>query len=471
MFTIRHPKTWTQSAQPRERSALSQDEYLRQIQDYFSYGGNTYGLGFNQSLPGKPQEPIGNDFVGYVRGAYKANGIVFACILARMALFSEARFQFRRMKSGKPQDLFGTAALAKLEVPWRNGTTGDLLARMEQDVSLGGNSYILNRGLAGLRRLRPDWTTIVIDSDAEDTRDIPWDPNAEIVGYAYTMGGPASGNQPQVFRAELVAHYAPIPDPEANFRGMSWLTPIVVEIMGDKAASEHKLDFFERGGTPNMTVEYNPEFVKDMDAFKAWRDAIEDQIAQFGPANRRLHLGGGTKTTVIGSSFEQIEFKATQGAGETRIAAAAGVPPVVAGLSEGLQGSSLNAGNFEASMRRFADITMRPLWRSVAGSLAPLVAVPNGAELWYDDRDITALAADRTDAADIQGKEAETIRALSDGGYKPESVIAAVVNSDWNLLTHTGLPSVQVQAPPTGNGSGSPEDAQQAVDAATTQEG
>jgi hypothetical protein len=461
------PRRASTEATGRERSALSISEYIRQLNDYFSYGGNTYPIGFNQSLPGKPQEPIPNDFVGYIRGAYKSNGIVFACILARMALFSEARFQFRRLRNGKPQDLFGTQALVKLEVPWRNGTTGDLLARMEQDVSLGGNSYTLDRGLAGLRRLRPDWTTIVIDSDAEDPRDIAWDPNAEIVGYAYTLGGPASGNPPQVFRPELIAHYAPIPDPEASFRGMSWLTPVVLEIMGDKAASEHKLDFFERGGTPNMTVEYDPAVVQDEEAFQKWMEAIEDQIAKFGPSNRRLHLGGGTKANVIGSSFEQIEFKATQGAGETRIAAAAGVPPVVAGLSEGLQGSSLNAGNFEASMRRFADITMRPLWRNVAGSLAPLIAVPRQAELWYDDRDISALQADRTDAAEIQGKEAQTIRTLTDGGWDPDSVKRAVLDQDWGLLNHTGLPSVQVQAPPASNGSGSPEDAQQAVDSAT----
>jgi hypothetical protein len=461
------PRRTSVEATGRERSALSIGEYISQLNDHFSFGGHTYPIGFNQSLPGKPQEPIPNDFVGYIRGAYKANGIVFACILARMSLFSQGRFQFRRLREGKPQDLFGTKALSKLEQPWRGGKTSDLLARMEQDASLGGNSYTLDRGLAGLRRLRPDWTTIVIDSDAEDPRDITWDPNAEIVGYAYTMGGPASGSPPQVFRPELVAHYAPIPDPEASFRGMSWLTPVVLEIMGDKAASEHKLDFFERGGTPNMTVEYDPAVVQDEDAFQKWMEAIEDQIAKFGPSNRRLHLGGGTKANVIGSSFEQIEFSATQGAGEVRIALAAGVPATVLGLSEGLQGSSLNAGNYQASMRRFSDLTMGWLWQNAANALDTLIAVPPGSELWVDTRFVPALQADRKDAAEIQGKQAETINGLVMQGFTPESSIAAVVNDDWNLLKHTGLPPVQVQQTPASNGSGSQSDSQQAVDAAT----
>lgn len=456
-------------AQGSARSSLiSSADYMQQLNDWFSYGGHSYGLGFNQTLPGKPQEQIGNDFAGYVQGAYKANGIVFACILARMSLFSQTRFQFRRLRDGKPGDLFGTPALRKLERPWHNGTTGDLLARMEQDNSLAGNAFILDRGLSGLRRLRPDWVTIVISSEAEDPLEIAWDPDAEVMGYAYTIGGPASGRAPLVYRPELVAHYAPNPDPEASFRGMSWLTPVVMEIMGDKAASEHKLDFFERGGTPNMTVEYNPEVVKSEEDFQAWMEAIEAQIAKFGPSNRRLHLGGGTKANVIGSSFEQIEFSATQGAGEVRIALDSGVPATVLGLSEGLQGSSLNAGNYQASMRRFSDMTMAWLWQNVSGSLAPLVSVPPDAELWCDGRFIPALQADRTDAAEIQNKEAQTIASLKQQGFTADSIKAAVLNSDWNLLEHDGSPSVQTRpADSSSNGSGSQQDAQQAVDAAT----
>jgi hypothetical protein len=34
-------------------------------------------------------------FGSYVNSAYKANGVVFACITARLLVFSEARFQFQ----------------------------------------------------------------------------------------------------------------------------------------------------------------------------------------------------------------------------------------------------------------------------------------------------------------------------------------------------------------------------------------
>jgi hypothetical protein len=63
-------------------------------------------------------EKIESSFQGYVTGAYKSNGVVFACMLARMLLFAEARFQFRRQSFGRPGDLFGTQELSILETPW-----------------------------------------------------------------------------------------------------------------------------------------------------------------------------------------------------------------------------------------------------------------------------------------------------------------------------------------------------------------
>jgi hypothetical protein len=159
-----------------------------------------------------------------------------------------------------------------------------------------------------------------------------------------------------------------------------------------------------------------------------------------------------------------MDFKQTIGVSETRIAACAGVPPVVVGLSEGLQGSSLNAGNYSSARRRFADGTMRPLWRNVAGSLEQLIAVPGGAHLWYDDRDIKFLKEDEKDAASVQLTQGQTIKTLLDAGFTAETVIPAVLNNDFSQLKHSGLFSVQLQPPGTtlsatpqnGNGAAVP---------------
>jgi phage portal protein BeeE len=125
-------------------------------------------------------------------------------------------------------------------------------------------------------------------------------------------------------------------------------------------------------------------------------------------AYKTLFLAGGADVKTVGTDFKQLDLKAVQGAGETRIAAAAGVPPVVVGLSEGLQAATYS--NYAQARRRFADQTMRPLWRNAAGSLARIINVPPASELWYDDRDIPALREDEKDAADIQQSQAVTIR-------------------------------------------------------------
>jgi hypothetical protein len=45
--------------------------------------------------------------------------------------------------------------------------------------------------------------------------------------------------------------------------------------------------------------------------------------------------------------------------------------------------------------------------------------------------------------------EAATMRQLLDGGFTPESIKAAIIAQDWDLLEHTGLYSVQLQPPGT----------------------
>jgi phage portal protein BeeE len=416
---------------------------LGQYMDLLNFGGFQYPFVPTQTYQGGNQEAIADNFLGYVQGVYQTNGVVFACMLARMLLFSEARFQFRRMQNGRPGELFGTAALGLLETPWPGGTTGDLLSRAIQDVDLAGNFYA-TRYNRRIQRLRPDWVTIILGSYAQ--ADVaPGDLEAEVLGYLYSPGGPMSGRPAITLQPDQVAHFAPVPDPTACYRGMSWLTPVMREIMSDGAASTHKLKFFEHGATPNMVVTLDAGITQE--AFTKWIEKFRAGHEGVANAYKTLYLAGGADAKVVGTDFRQMDFKTVQGAGETRIAAAAGVPPVIVGLSEGLQAATYS--NYAQARRRFADGTMRPLWRNVAGSLARIISVPAGAELWYDDRDIPFLQEDQKDAAEIQQAHAQTMRTLIDAGFAPDSVTSAVISGDLSRLVHTGLYSVQLQPPQT----------------------
>lgn len=392
------------------------------------------------------EERASADFVYLVEQAYKANAVVYACEMTRVSLFSEARFQWRQVRNGRPGDLFGTRDLAVLERPWPGGTTGDLLGRMITDADFGGTAFVARQFERPdrLMRCRPDWVTIVLGSEQEpDEANIAMD--VEFLGIMYHPGGYQTGRTMVPLLADEVACWAPTPDPTAAFRGVSWLQPILAEIQADLSATHHKLAFFRNGATPQVIVTVGDGV--DKDQFKSWIDKQNAQHAGVMNAYKTLYLKNVASVDVVGKDLAQLDFKATQGAGETRIAAASGVHPVVAALSEGMAGSSLNAGNFNSAKRLVADRTLRPLWRSACAALEVIVPPPAGAELWYDQRDISFLQEDRKDAAEIEQIKAGTIGQLVREGFEPRSVIQAVEAEDMTLLVHTGLVSVQLQPP------------------------
>ena len=421
----------------RRSETLTLDEYAKLLSE-----ATPFGLGERRTLLGEKEEEPLNTFEGYVQSAYKRNGVVFACCLARQLHFSEARFQFQRRMLGRPGVLFGTEALKPIEEPWPGGSTRDLTNRAMQDVDMGGNWFGTRRRGGRIMRLRPDWVTIILGSPYD--ADVGFgDADAEVLGYIYSPGGPNSNEDPVPFLREEVAHWAPIPDPVAAYRGMSWIQPIVREIMGDGAASNHKLKFFENGATPNMVVSLDAKIPRE--EYEAWMKLFEEKSGGTSNAYKTLYLGAGAKAEQIGVDLKSVDFKAVQGAGETRIAAAAGVPPVIVGLSEGLAAATYS--NYGQARRRFADLTMRPLWGGFAEALATIIDLPPGAELWYDERDISFLQEDRADEAEIRVKDSTTAKQLIEAGFEPDSVVAAIESNDMTKLSHTGLVSVQLQEP------------------------
>lgn len=433
-------KLWQLLRRSNDELRYGFNDWANEKLGYFTFGGMQYPL-LGLSAMGKTSEEIENSFSGYVAGAYKANGVVFATSLARMLLFTEARFQWQRINGGRPGDLFGDRELGLLERPWPNGTTGELLGRMEQDVTAGGNAYIV-RESGRLRRLRPDWVSIILTAPPDEAVE------CDVAGYLYRPGGLASKDRERLYMPEQVGHWSPIPDPEAQYRGMSWLTPVVQEIVADKSATLHKSRFFDNAATPNLAVSFKETVTEEQ--FKGFMEAMNAAHSGASNAYKTLYLGGGADVKVVGANLRQLDFKQTQGAGETRITAAGGVPAVIVGLSEGLQAATYS--NFSQARRKFGDHWARPQWRSACAALEPLLQTPASdgtVRLWYDDRDIAFLREDQKDAAEIQQTKAATIRQYVDAGFTPESAVAAVDADDRSMLVHTGLFSVQLQPPGT----------------------
>jgi portal protein/LAGLIDADG DNA endonuclease family protein len=303
-------------ADARGEQRFGIDQYITDyiIPTAFTYNGNTYPLhGLTQTYAETRIQRVSSTLPGYA-AALRACPPAFAAQMVRALVLSQARFTWRnRPWSATPRRTFGTAELGVLERPWPKATTGDLLSTMEWHAGLAGNSFV-TRQPNRLRVLRPDWCGLVWGSESEPEY-APTAIDAELVGLVYQNGGLWSGQgEMKSLLPDEFAHWAPIPDPEFPGMGQSWVTAALSDIQSDRAATEHKFRFFTNGATPNMVVKGIPAATKPQ--FDEIVDAMEARHAGVANAYRTLYLTAGADATVVGSDLRQLDFKATQGAGE-----------------------------------------------------------------------------------------------------------------------------------------------------------
>ena len=412
---------------------------------YQGLGGGLGGVKPITTYQSTPAEPIPNSFEGYAQGLLYADGPVASVQAFRLRVFGQAPPLFQeRQPNGRPGDLYDDDSLETLRHPWPGAHFSDLMKRALIHGDLGGNAYIVEID-DDLVLLRPDWVEIILAPRVYEGYQVGY----KQVGIAYYEGGIGQTSDPAVFLPGQYAHFIPgLPDPLATYRGMSWLTPVIREVQSDKAGSDHGLKFWENAATPNLAVSLPKEITTAQ--FKEFVDLMDAQHKGVANAYKTLYTAAGADVTVVGADMKQMDFSNIQGKGETRIANAGGVPPVLLSFSEGMQGSSLNAGNYTPAKRNFVDTTGRDLWNNWYGSLETLFPPPKPKDrLTYDPRDIPFLHEDQTDVAQIKQIEASTMNTLVTAGWTKPSIVTALINGDWTLLEDSGLVSVQLLPPGT----------------------
>jgi hypothetical protein len=398
-------------------------DWIRRDAGYWE--GMASGAAVLTTTYGSPdREAVLPQFTAWAQKAHAGNSVVFSAFLIRLMLFSEARLCWQALDD---KHLFGNTSLSLFEHPWGpDSITGDLLARMEQDAGIAGNSYTwAPPGEGRLVRLRPDWVTIISEL-------VPVDGG----GYYRRKRGywfePPKGVLDQgtgyFVPAAEVCHWAPVPDPVADFRGMSWLTPVMRDVAGDDGLAQYKIRYLQNSASPNLLIKYAAK-LQDATVDKI-RERMAARHGGVDNAFKTLVLDQGADVTVIGNSLAQMDFSNVAAAGTERILAASMVPGVLVGL-EPLRGAG--KGYLE-SMHKLADLWARPQWRSACGALGQLVTVPAGNRLWFDTADIAALQ----DAAMERGQTAlvnmQAILTARQAGYTRESITVAVTSGDITKL-------------------------------------
>ena len=383
------------------------------------------------------REPLLPQLAGFAQQANGSSSPVFSAHLVRLALFSEVTFQWQA-KGDK--HLWGNEDLVKLEEPFGPGTaTGQLLARMEQDAFLAGQAYIWDApGEGRLVRLRPDWVTIVsevvrVGGGGWYRRPVGywWEPPKSVLDQGDGFLVPA----------EECVHFAPVPDPQADFRGMSPLTPVIRDIQGDDGMSRYKIRYLQHDATPNMIVKYAQRLMPG--TIDAIRERVDARYAGPDNAGKTLILDQGADLTLAGNSLSQMDFSNVAAVGAERILAACSVPGVLVGL-EPLRGAGRG---YQESMQKLANVWARPQWRAACGALSQIMDVPAGNRLWFDVSDIAALQDGELEKGQAALVKAQALLALQQAGYDRMSAVAAVDAMDLSQLKEAAAPP----PPPAGN--------------------
>lgn len=411
----------------------------------FTTGGPGFGGIGGLALDGTPIETIEGNFFSYIEGIHKKHSVVAAAVVARSLILSQVHFKFRDRATKK---LFTTDALEPLQRP-QFSSRPFLLSKMELHASYAGTAFVHRVG-DGLTLLDPGRTAIILASDYKVDPEKPQDlrhlPDVRVVGYRYFH----RPGEWLVFGTNEVSHWSPEPD-AFGFRGQSWVMSAAADIVRDNQASKHTEKFFEQGATPGMAIIW-PEQVQDPDEFAMYKREFNEQHAGLGNAAKTIFLAGGPSIQQVGTHFDKIGMKDLSGGAETRIASRSRVPPVVLGIRESLQGSSLTQGNYAAARRTWGDGWVSGTIPGLLACLEHLIETPPVAELWHDRDEILFLQEDAKDDAEIRSMNAGALRQLVDAGFDPDAAVDAVRTGNFDALLghHTGLTSSQLQAPAQG---------------------
>jgi hypothetical protein len=210
---------------------------------------------------------------------------------------------------------------------------------------------------------------------------------------------------------------------------MSWLTPAMRDIAGDDGLSQYKIRYLENSASPNLLIKYASKLQPA--TIDSLRERMHARYGGVDNAFKTLILDQGADVTVIGNSLAQMDFANVGQAGTDRILADSMVPGVLIGL-EPLRGAGRG---YQESMRKFADLWLRPEWRSACGALEHIVPPPTpGTRLWYDASDVAALQDGEMEKGQTALVRSQAILTSRQAGATFDSAVAFVDSGDVTKL-------------------------------------
>jgi HK97 family phage portal protein len=194
-----------------------------------------------------------------------------------------------------------------------------------------------------------------------------------------------------------VVHFRYGLDPADHRLGYAPLRALYSEVSADQQATRYAARLLANLAINGLTLSFDKE-AAPID--QATADELKSRIAAAYGGNNvgaTAVLSPGATLTAMGFSPEQMDMKTLHRVPEERISAVLGVPAIVAGLGAGLDRSTF--ANFEEAREAFTELTLVPLWASIAAtltmSLAPDFTSEKAVYLDFDTSRVRALQEDQ----------------------------------------------------------------------------
>ena len=200
-------------------------------------------------------------------------------------------------------------------------------------------------------------------------------------------------------------------DPANYRRGYAPLRAVMVEILGDSAASQMAAALVKNMGVPGTIISPRSDLGMTSDEAENIADVFG---RRFGGENRGRPLvisGGEIDVKTISFSPKDLEIGKLRYVNEERISASLGVPAILAGLGAGLERATYS--NVKELREFFTEQKLIPMWRNIASELTNQLLLADFEDspdfrFEYDLSNVRALSQDEDAEMDriIKGVQA-----------------------------------------------------------------
>ena len=350
-------------------------------------------------------------FDNLTRYGYEQNATVMLCISALTFAFAEPPLLVWSDEGEVGQKLPKHPLRRLLRNPNPLMGEDELMRYTIAYMAIGGNAFWL-----GTKTGRGVHTALW-PYHAGQVRCIPGGPNW-ITGYEF-FG--QDGWEPIDQDAFTVVHFKwPNPDLNQPWQAQPALRSVASAVDTTNEIDNYVYSLLKNDAVPRMALKL-PQG-REMD--KPAKDRFRSQWqAMYGGTNRGgiAILDQGADITRVGLDMAELAFDALRNVPQTEIAGALRVPPILAGLSVGLEHATYS--NIEQASKDFTNRTLVPLWRGLAAEVES--ALGAGISVRHDLSAVASLQEDtnerwrRVNTAWLSGliKKNEARRAL---GYADE---------------------------------------------------